>query len=86
MQLRVKMPRKSGNNVFIRKQTTNKAPATIVRGFAVGKKVRFVFSKPKNKTKVEWNIFSRSKITRRCPWCIYSVDCNRIDAANAITS
>ena len=51
MQLQVKMPQKSRNNVFRRKQTTNKAPSKIFRGFEVGKKVRVVFPKPKNKTK-----------------------------------
>ena len=51
MQLQVKMPRKSRNNVFRRKQTTRKAPSKIFRGFEVAKKVRVVFPKPKNKTK-----------------------------------
>ena len=49
MQLQVKKPQK--NNVFTRKQTTNKAPSKMFRGFEVGKKVRVVFPKPKNNTK-----------------------------------
>ena len=51
MQLQVKNAQKSRNNVFRKKQTTNKAPCKIFRDFAVGKKVRVVFPKPKNKTK-----------------------------------
>ena len=51
MQLPVKNPQKSRNNVFRRKQTTNKALSKIFRGFKVEKKVRDVFPKPKNKTK-----------------------------------
>ena len=51
MQLQVKMTQKSRNNVFRKKQTTNKAPSKIFRGFEVGKKVRVVFPKPKNNTK-----------------------------------
>ena len=46
MQLQVKKPQKSGNNVFTKKQTTNKAPSKIFIGFEVGKKVRVVFPKP----------------------------------------
>ena len=51
MQLKVKMPRKSRNKVFGIKQTTNKTPSKIFTGFEVGKKVRWVFPKPKNKPK-----------------------------------
>ena len=51
MALQVKMPKKSRNNVFITKQTTNKGPSKIFRGFEVGKKVRVVFPKPNKKTK-----------------------------------
>ena len=51
MQLEVKMPQKSRNNVFRTKETTNKAPSKIFRGFEVGEKVCVVFPKPKNKTK-----------------------------------
>ena len=51
MQLQVKNPQNSRNNVFRRKQTTNNAPTKIFRGFDVGKKVREVFPNPKNKTK-----------------------------------
>ena len=47
MQLQVKIPEKSGNNVFRRKKTTNNPPSKIFRGFEVGKKVRVVFSKAK---------------------------------------
>ena len=51
MQLQVKMPQKSRNKVFGKKQRTNKAPSKIFRGFKVRKKVRVVFPNPKNKTK-----------------------------------
>ena len=51
MQLPVTNTKKRRNNVFRRKQITNKAPSKIFRGFEVGKKVRVVFPKPKNKTK-----------------------------------
>ena len=51
MQLQVKNAQKSRNNVFTKKQTTNKAPWKIFRDFEVGKKVHVVFPKPKNKTK-----------------------------------
>ena len=51
MQLQVKMPQKSRNNVFSAKLTKNKAPSKIFSAFQVGKKVRVVFPKPKNKTK-----------------------------------
>ena len=47
MQLQVKMPRKSRNNVFRRKQTTKKAPSKIFRGFKVPKKRACGFSKAK---------------------------------------
>ena len=52
MQLEVKNPKKTRNNVFRRKQTTNKAQSKIFTGFEVGKKLRVVFPKPKNKTKL----------------------------------
>ena len=45
------MPQKRRNKVFGMKQTTNKAHSKIFRGFEVGKNVRVVFAKPKNKTK-----------------------------------
>ena len=51
MQLQVRMPQKSRYKVFRRKHTTNKTGSKIFRSFEVGKKVRVVFSKPKNKTK-----------------------------------
>ena len=51
MQLQVKMPQTSRNKVFGRKQTTNKEPSKIFRGFEVGKKVHVVFPKPNKKTK-----------------------------------
>ena len=51
MQLQVKKPQSRRNNVFRKKQTTNKAPSKIFRGFEDGKKVHVVFPKPKNKTK-----------------------------------
>ena len=51
MQLQVEIPQKSRNNAFRRKLTTNKAPSKMFSGFEVGKKVRVVFPKPKNKTK-----------------------------------
>ena len=52
MQLQVEMPQKNRNKVLTKKQTTNKAPSKMFRGFEVGKKVRVVFQKPKNKAKV----------------------------------
>ena len=57
MQLPVKKPQTSRSNVFRRKQKTKKAPSQIFSGLKVGKKVRVVFLKPKNKTKGSWNIF-----------------------------
>ena len=51
MELQVKMPQKSRNKGFGRKQTRNKAPSKIFRGFKVRKNVRVVFAKAKNKTK-----------------------------------
>ena len=51
MQLQVKMPETSRNKIFKRKKLTNKAPSKIFRDFEVGKEVRVVFPKPKNKTK-----------------------------------
>ena len=47
MQLVVKIAQKSRNNIFRMKQTTNNAPSKIFRAFAVRKKVRGFFSKPK---------------------------------------
>ena len=52
MQLQVKKPQKRRNNVFKKKQTTNKAPSKIFRGFEVAKKVHVVLPKPKKKIKV----------------------------------
>ena len=52
MQLQVKMPQNSRNKVFGRKQTTNKAPSKIFRGFKVGKNVRVVFQSQRTKPKV----------------------------------
>ena len=60
MQVQVKIPQKSRNNVFRRKETTNKAPSKIFRRFEVGKNVRVVFKKPKKKTKVN-GTFSAAK-------------------------
>ena len=51
MQLQVKNAQKSRNNVFRKKQTTNKAPYKIFRGFEVGKMMRVVFPNQKNKIK-----------------------------------
>ena len=47
MQLLGKMPRKTRNNIFRRKHTTNKAPCKIFRGFEVPKKGACGFSKAK---------------------------------------
>ena len=58
MELQVKNAQKSRNNVFTRKQTTNKASCKTFRDFELGKKVCVVFQKPKNKAKDLWNIFS----------------------------
>ena len=43
MQLPVKRPENSRNNVFTRKQTTNKVSFDIFTGLQLGTKVRFVF-------------------------------------------
>ena len=43
MQLEIKMPKQSRNNVFRGKQTKNKMPSEIFRGFADGKIVRLFF-------------------------------------------
>ena len=51
MQLRVKMPQNSRNNIFTSRKTTNKVPSNIFRALKVGTKVRLVFSRPKNNTK-----------------------------------
>ena len=51
MQLQNKMPQKNRNKVFGTKEATNKAESKIFRGFEVGRKVRAVFPKPKNKIK-----------------------------------
>ena len=51
MELQVKKPQTSGNKIFRTKQTTNKAASKIFRGLEVGKNVRVVFPKEKNKTK-----------------------------------
>ena len=52
MQLRVKMPQNSINNIFTSRRTTNKAPSKIFRGFEVGKKVRVFFQSQRTKSKV----------------------------------
>ena len=51
MQIQGKVPQTSRNKVFRRKETTTKAHSKIFRGLEVGKNVRLVFPKPKNKTK-----------------------------------
>ena len=51
MQLRVKIPQNSRNNIFTSRRTTNKVPSNIFRALKVGTKVRLVFSRPKNNTK-----------------------------------
>ena len=43
MQLQVKLQQKSKSNVFRRKQTRNKVPSKIRRGFKLRKKVRLMF-------------------------------------------
>ena len=58
MQLQVKMPEKSRNNLFRSKQTTNKGPSKILRGFKVGGKVRMMLSTIKQHNKLLWNIFT----------------------------
>ena len=52
MQLQVKNTQKSKNNVFTRKQTTNKAPSKIFRGFEVGKKVAWFLQSRRTKAKL----------------------------------
>ena len=49
--IQVKMPQKSRNIVFRKKQTRNNKPSKTFRGFEVGKMVRVVFPKAKSKTK-----------------------------------
>ena len=70
LQLRVKTPQNSRNNIFIRRKTTNKVPSNMFRALEVGTKVRLVFTRPKNKNKV----------------CLVYLQCNKIGAANAIKS
>ena len=43
MGLQTKMPQNNQNNVFRSKQTTNKVPPIIFRGFQVRKRVRLMF-------------------------------------------
>ena len=51
MQLRVKMPQNSRNNIYTSRKTTNKVPSNIFRSLEVGTNVQLVFSRPKNNTK-----------------------------------
>ena len=43
MQIEVKIPENSRSNIFTSKETKNKVPSTIFRGFEVGTKVQPVF-------------------------------------------
>ena len=51
MQLQVKMPEKSTNILFTKKQTTNKVTPNITRGLEVGGTVRLMFSYTKHNNK-----------------------------------
>ena len=62
--------RNDRNNVFRSKQTTNKVPPKIFRGFEVRRKVRLIFWKPKHNMKRKCYVFScyeqRDKV-----WLVY---------------
>ena len=47
MQIEVKIPENSRNNIFTSKQTKSKVPSNIFRGFQVGTKVWSMFRKAK---------------------------------------
>ena len=70
MQLQVKMRQNSTNNLFRSKKTRNKVPLNIVGALEVRTKVRLMFRKAKANIKGKWNVFSGSKQTIRCAWCI----------------
>ena len=64
MQLQVKMPQKIRNNEFTRKQTTNKAPSKIYRGFEVAKKNAGGFSKAKEQNQRLMEHFQKLKTNK----------------------
>ena len=65
MQLQPKMPQKSRNNVFRRKQTTNKMPPKIFRVFEVAKKGVRGFSKAKEQKQRLMKDFQKLKTNNK---------------------
>ena len=65
IQIQVKMPQNSRNNVFRGKQTTNKVPSNIFRGFELRTKVQLMFWGPNNSMKGKGDIFSGYKQTSK---------------------
>ena len=61
IQLQGKLQKNSRNTIFKRKQTTNKAPPDIFAGFTARKKVRVMFSRPKDSMKGKCYVFSGYK-------------------------
>ena len=58
MQLQLKLKKNSRNNVFGVKETTNKVPRNIFRGFQVRKKVQLMFWRLKYTIKRKCDSFS----------------------------
>ena len=73
MQLQVKMPQKSRNNKFRRKQTTNKAPSKIFGGFEVAKKGAGGFSKAKEQNQRLMEHFQKLKTNNKV--CLVYLQC-----------
>ena len=61
MQLQVKQKKSSANNVFRSKETRNKIPPKVFRGFETGRKVQFMFSRPRDNMKRKFYGFSNHK-------------------------
>ena len=72
MQLQLKREKNSNNNVFRRKQTINKVPHIMFRGFAVRRNVLLIFRRPKDSMKGK--CYAVTGYKRRNKVCSVSLD------------
>ena len=86
MQLQVKKPQKSRLRYLERNKQQTRRHLRYLEISKLGKRCPWFFQKQRTKPKVNKTFSAVKKKIIRCGWCIYRVNCNRIGAANAITS
>ena len=83
IQLEVKLQKKSRTNLFRRKQTTNNVQADIFGSFEVRRNVQLSFERQRKARKFNVPFLAVLNKERKCVWCIYSVNWNKINMVDA---